>query len=347
MKSLFDLYSAHQGKVSVKWPIYLTQYERLFSNFREQPLRVLEIGIQNGGSLEILSKYFSNAQILIGCDINTDCSKLIFNDPRIQFVIGDINTDAVEKKILNHSTKFDLIIDDGSHIPRDITKSFARYFRYLNEGGLYVVEDLHCSYWQEYEGGLYHPFSSIAFFKRLADLINHEHWGIAKTRCQLLQGFSERFSIEFDERELECIHSIEFFNSICIVRKSKSESNLLGERFVAGQNEFVAPGHLLISGISRAPPQDVNEWAAMVQAPEEAWKQLATKLSDQESQITSLNQTVADQDSQITSLNQTVADQDSQIISLTNAVHEIYRSKSWRVTSPLRMVYKYFKRSLQ
>ncbi|MBS3934552.1 MAG: class I SAM-dependent methyltransferase [Sulfuritalea sp.] len=218
MKSLLELYAEHQGKVSDKWSIYLAEYDRLFSGFRERPVRMLEIGIQNGGSLEIWSKYFPNAQILVGCDINPDCAKLAYDDPRFQLVIGDANTDAVEKAILSHSTIFDLIIDDGSHTSSDLAKSFARYFRHLNEGGLFVAEDLHCSYWREFEGGLYYPYSSMAFFKRLADVVNHEHWGIAKARRQLLRGFSENFSIEFAESELADIHSIEFFNSVCVVR---------------------------------------------------------------------------------------------------------------------------------
>ena len=58
MKSLFELYREHQGKVSDKWSIYLSEYDRLFSSYRDRPVRMLEIGIQNGGSLEIWSKYF-------------------------------------------------------------------------------------------------------------------------------------------------------------------------------------------------------------------------------------------------------------------------------------------------
>lgn len=304
MKSLLELYGEHQGKVSDKWSIYLAEYDRLFSVFREQPVRMLEIGIQNGGSLEIWSKYFPNAQILVGCDINPDCAKLAYDDPRIQLVIGDANTDAVENEILSHSTNFDLIIDDGSHTSSDIAKSFARYFRYLNEGGLFVAEDLHCSYWREFEGGLYYPYSSMAFFKRLADVVNHEHWGIAKERRQLLRGFSEKFSIEFDEGELADIHSIEFFNSACVVRKLQAGSNVLGQRFIAGQHEFVVPGLRSLSGTSQTPSQASNAWAAMIPAPEEAWQQLTGELADRDSQISRLNQAVADRDEQITSLNE-------------------------------------------
>jgi GT2 family glycosyltransferase len=317
MKSLFELYGAHQGKVSDKWSIYLAEYNRLFSGFREQFVRMLEIGIQNGGSLEIWSKYFPNAQILVGCDINPDCAKLAYDDPRIQLVIGDANTDAVEKRILSHSTNFDLIIDDGSHTSGDIAKSFGRYFRHLNEGGLFIAEDLHCSYWCEFEGGLYYPYSSMAFFKRLADVVNHEHWGIAKARGQLLRGFSEKFSIEFDESELANIHSIEFFNSVCVVRKRQAKSNVLGERFIAGQHEFVVPGHHRLSGTSQAPSQASNEWSVMMQAPEEAWKQLRVKLSNRDSQITSLNQALTERDSQVAAMLQ---------------------STSWRIMAPYRML---------
>jgi hypothetical protein len=43
--------------------------------------------------------------------------------------------------------------------------------------GIYIVEDLCCSYWQDFEGGLNDEASSMAFFKSLVDVINHEHWG--------------------------------------------------------------------------------------------------------------------------------------------------------------------------
>lgn len=324
MKSLIELYSTHQGKVSDKWSIYLTEYDRLFSGLRDQPLRLLEIGIQNGGSLEIWGRYFPKAQRLIGCDINTDCANLVFDDTRIQLVIGDANTDVVENQVLSHSASFDLIIDDGSHTSSDIAKSFARYFRHLNEGGLFVAEDLHCSYWRDFEGGLYYPFSSMAFFKRLADIVNHEHWGIAKERRELLRGFSEKFSIDFEESVLAEIHSIEFFNSVCVVRKHLNVSNELGERFIAGQQEFVVAGILDLSGTSQTPTQVDNAWATMVSAPEEAWQQLTKEMLERDVKISNLNQALAERDT------------------LINA---IYGSTSWRISMPLRFITHQAKRA--
>ena len=52
-KSLREVHSEQQGKVSDKWARYLDIYEAAFANFRDLPVRVLEIGVQNGGSLEV------------------------------------------------------------------------------------------------------------------------------------------------------------------------------------------------------------------------------------------------------------------------------------------------------
>ncbi len=172
-KTLKQLYATHRGKVSDKWSSYLPEYQRIFAEYRDKPVRLLEIGVQNGGSLEIWSQYFPNARKIVGCDIDSACAQLIYDDPRIAVVIGDANSDATQEAILGHAAAFHIIIDDGSHRSSDVVKSFARYFPRLAYGGVFIAEDLHCSYWREYEGGLYDPFSSITFFKRLADTVNH------------------------------------------------------------------------------------------------------------------------------------------------------------------------------
>src|SRR5690606_9352585 len=82
MKTIAELYETHDGNVSDKWTSYFAFYERAFSPIRNKPVRLLEVGIQNGGSLEIWGKYFSNAQKLLGCDINPNCRKIVHTDPR-------------------------------------------------------------------------------------------------------------------------------------------------------------------------------------------------------------------------------------------------------------------------
>jgi hypothetical protein len=178
---------------------------------------------------------------LVGCDINQDCINLEYVDPRIQIVIGDINDDETTSKILSHvDNGFSVILDDGSHTSKDIIKSFIKYFSLLNEGGIYIIEDLHCSYWESYEGGLHHPFSSISFFKKLIDIINFEHWRISKSPSEYLSGIFEHYNISNLEDCLSQVQSVEFINSICIVRKKKlATSGKLGTRILAGKINIV------------------------------------------------------------------------------------------------------------
>jgi hypothetical protein len=46
-----------------------------------------------------------------------------------------------------------VILDDGSHIPEHQLITFNMLFGVLREGGVYVIEDIKCSYWRY--GGLY------------------------------------------------------------------------------------------------------------------------------------------------------------------------------------------------
>ena len=251
-KTLHQLYAEHTGKVSHKWSLYLTEYDRLFDNYRDKPIRLLEIGIQNGGALEIWSKYFSNASALIGCDINPDCAHLSYDNPCISVIIGDANAPVVCERVFQCSPQFDIIIDDGSHLSSDIINSFALYFPRIVDGGVFIAEDMHCSYWEQFQGGLFDPYSSITFFKRLADIINHEHWGIPKARADILRGIFTKYGCEVDEEALTQVHSVEFINSMCVVRKAPAADNSLGSQVIAGSTELVSPG---LRGLNGSPYQ--------------------------------------------------------------------------------------------
>jgi len=266
--TLGEISQAHQGKVSDKWSSYLEEYQRLFCEYQNRPVSLLEIGIQNGGSLEIWGKYFANARTLTGCDINEKCRNLKFEDPRIAVVVGDANSDPVQGEILERSADFDLIIDDGSHTSGDIVKSFARYFPRLNAGGIFLAEDLHCSYWRDFEGGLFDPLSSVSFFKNLADIVNHEHWGIREKRTDLLEPFRAAYGFDFAESDLAQIRSVEFLNSICVVRKCESGGGGLGVRRLAGTSAevFVPTEPGTGSGpMNRVPDESANIWSQAAQ----------------------------------------------------------------------------------
>ncbi|MCL2925167.1 MAG: tetratricopeptide repeat protein [Trichodesmium sp. MAG_R04] len=259
---LEKLYSQHEGKVSDKWSSYLPTYDLVLKSRINTNVRLLEIGVQNGGSLEIWSEYFPTAKLIVGCDINPECAELNYEDPRIRVIIGDANNDKVRKNIIGLCQRFDVIIDDGSHKSSDIVKSFATYFPFLEDRGVYIVEDMHTSYWKNYQGGLFYPFSSITFFKHLVDIINYEHWGIEKKASDILNGFFDKYGLKIDPIELQKIHSITFHNSLCVINKCKREYNNLGKRCVTGRIDKISQTQRKANNTYNTPEnQKGNEWS--------------------------------------------------------------------------------------
>ena len=278
MKTLKDLYQNHSGKVSDKWTIYINEYEDKLKQYQKLPIKFFEIGILNGGSLEIFSKYFSSAELILGCDIDPKCKELRFDEPNIKFVVGDVNNEKIKNQITKYS-KFDIILDDGSHNSDDVIRTFCNYFNHLKDGGFYIIEDMHCSYWREHKGGLFFPISSINFLKKLVDIINHEHWGIEKKKEWLLRGFAENYKINIDNIELEQINSIEFINSLCFIKKKSSKKNKLGKRVVVGENAIVVSDRKKLNNLdSQALNQKMNPWSSSNLLPEEELVLLKKKL---------------------------------------------------------------------
>lgn len=341
MKTLREFYQEHQGKVSDKWSLYLNEYDRVFQPYRDQPVRLLEIGIQNGGSLEIWSQYFPLAEALVGCDINEKCKALEYDDDRISVIVDNANTDNAEKTILGESSTFDLIIDDGSHHSDDIVQSFSRYFPHLNEGGVFVAEDLHCSYWQEFGGGLFDPYSSISFFKHLADLVNFEHWGVDKDRSDLLDLFADKYQVNFSEEHLASIHSVEFINSICVIRKRPLLENLLGTRHVVGSDAAVMPGldaNTAPNSVEFSQKSNPNSNNALHPALELA--SLKQSVPILEGKI----ETIA---KQLVEANAKVAELEVHLAQSNQTINALTSSTSWKVTIPLRILGKVFRKPIR
>ncbi|NIJ41447.1 hypothetical protein FHS78_001734 [Parvibaculum indicum] len=284
-KSLEQLFSEHKGRVSDKWASYFEFYEESLARFRNRHVRILEIGVQNGGSLELWAQYFPNAKCIVGCDVDPKCGQLTFADDRISVVVGDAATSDTETKILSGYGEFDIIIDDGSHKSSDVIRAFARYFPHLSEGGIYIAEDLHCSYWRGYEGELAGPYTSMAFFKRLCDVVNHEHWEIGDKRSDILRGIADRYAISFDEDALSYIHSIKFLNSICLIEKKAQENNVLGVRRVAGRIADVDRDPLALDGTVREGASGVESKVCL---PEENAERLAQILEEKEALLAEL-----------------------------------------------------------
>jgi hypothetical protein len=135
---------------------YFEVYERYFAPFRHAPIDILEIGVADGISLRIWREYFSAANI-IGIDTRGAPQGIaaLIESQRVKHVVGDQScpTDLEKCLSLSRSGKFDVVIDDASHIGALSKASFEFLFPRLVSGGLYFIEDYGTGYMGNFPDG--------------------------------------------------------------------------------------------------------------------------------------------------------------------------------------------------
>lgn len=126
---------------------YLDIYEKLLSCFdQRKTVRILEIGVRNGASVNMFLERFPNANV-VGLDIE-DCVFEPYDAERYSFVKGDQSNESLLQKVAQQHGMFDLILDDGSHCVEDYKASFHVLYKFVTQNGFYVIEDLYNNYKQ-------------------------------------------------------------------------------------------------------------------------------------------------------------------------------------------------------
>ncbi|MBD3677750.1 MAG: class I SAM-dependent methyltransferase [Rhodobacteraceae bacterium] len=161
------------SKILHKWFHYFDIYERHFERFRDRPITMLEIGVFGGGSLEMCQSYFHPESRIVGLDINPKCKR--FEGGNIEVHIGSQDDPNFLGKLVKKYKKFDIILDDGSHINSHVIKTFEALYEHVSSNGVYFVEDMHTSYWKDYGGGLKKEGTFIEFAKNHIDQLNAAH----------------------------------------------------------------------------------------------------------------------------------------------------------------------------
>lgn len=194
---------------------YIEIYEKYFYQIRKKKLKILEIGVggydnpnAGGASLRMWQEYFSNSTIY-SIDIY---HKKNLEDKRIRIYQGSQNDPGFLKQIVNEIGKFDIIIDDGSHINEHVITSFKTLFPLLSENGIYVIEDLQTSYLPYYGGdciNIYNPLTSISMLKNIIDGLYYQY-------------LPNREKNYLDEN----ISSIQFYPDIAFILKGKNKMKL-------------------------------------------------------------------------------------------------------------------------
>lgn len=181
MKSLREIFWS-LPKHADKWDPYFDVYETWFSRFRGQSPRILEIGVQHGGSGLMWQEYFGPGTRQVGIDIDARCSRHQTDD--IQIEIGDQgNSEFWQQFFEKHTEPFDIVIDDGSHQMQDMALSFVLINQHVKDRGIYLIEDCHTAYWTDsklYGGpvedrGLGNSGNILEFAKSAVDVMNRQH----------------------------------------------------------------------------------------------------------------------------------------------------------------------------
>ena len=194
-----------------------TNYKFLYDNVlqglisKKKVRRILELGIgghsrdiNSGKSLIAFSKFYKNA-FVYGLDL---ADKKFLDSGKIKTLICDQGDKRSLIKLAKKNGPFDLIIDDGSHFTNHQKISFNSLFKYLNFGGVYIIEDIGTSYMKSYYGDPYLSKKNVvSYFSDLSHCVND---------YQLIPDLHTKYKNYLD------IDIIIFLKDAIVIKKNKS-----------------------------------------------------------------------------------------------------------------------------
>jgi len=161
----FGMLSKHEN--------FFQEYDFNFKDFRDKKdLRILEVGVQGGGSLGMWRQYFDDP-LVVGMDIDPACLK--WQRERVRICIGDQENEETLRRVEQEYGPFDIVVDDGGHTMKQQLVTFETLFPLLIPGGMYVIEDLHTSYWPQFGGRKGKRATAIGYLKYLIDEMHFEY----------------------------------------------------------------------------------------------------------------------------------------------------------------------------
>ena len=173
MNDLERFFSQNEGRLIHKWKHYFEIYDRHFSRFRGSPVNIVEFGVSQGGSIQMWKHYFGEDAKIFGVDINPNCKQ--FEEPGVKIFIGDHEDRRFLQSVASQVPVIDILIDDGGHTMGQQIATFEELFPRIAPNGVYLIEDLHTSYWHRWGGGYKRKGSFIEYSKDFIDQINAWH----------------------------------------------------------------------------------------------------------------------------------------------------------------------------
>jgi len=104
-------------------------------------VKVLEIGVFSGGSLEMWRHYFGPRCRVYGVDIEEACRS--YENEFTEIFIGDQADRGFWKAFKKRVAHLDILVDDGGHRPEQQIATLEEMLPHLRPGGVYLCEDIH------------------------------------------------------------------------------------------------------------------------------------------------------------------------------------------------------------
>ena len=197
-------FETHEGRQIHKWVHYFDIYDRHLAKYRGRPVTVVEFGIQYGGSSQMWREYFGPDATIYGVDIDPRCKA--WEEPGFQVFIGDQGDPEFLTRIADEIGPVDVVIEDGGHFPLHQITTFEVFYPRIRRGGVFLIEDLHTSYWKDYGGRRNQQGTFMEYAKALTDQLNAWH--------------SEEPEFKVD-RFTRTTGSMHFYDSIVVFEKDK------------------------------------------------------------------------------------------------------------------------------
>ena len=214
--SLKDLFLNYNRTMINKWLHYMDIYQKYFDPIknRKEKINILEIGVFQGGSIELWNNYFGPSKCNIyGIDIEPKCKKVEELYGNVKILIGDQGDKNFLNNIISQLPDMDIIIDDGSHMMNDQITTFEILFPKVIMDGIYICEDLHTSYWPICGGGYKKDGTFIEYIKNYIDKLNAYH-------CHDNDWCEKNSNLHIDNFTKTC-YSMHFYDSIVVLEKSQ------------------------------------------------------------------------------------------------------------------------------
>lgn len=201
---LWKYFISNHHKPISKWIDYFRVYDKYFAKYRNTDVVMCEIGVCKGGSLQMWKKYLGGSATIIGIDINEKCKQL--EEDQIHIEIGSQSDARFWDVIKQKYPKIDILLDDGGHTMEQQIATFENMFGHISDGGIYLCEDVHTSYWGKYGGGYKKSSSYIEYTKDFIDAINAYH--------------SETKELPISDNS-NYIMGLHYYDSIVVIEKQK------------------------------------------------------------------------------------------------------------------------------